>query len=262
MIPDILENIGSKVRNYFTTTFLMGAFYFRTMIKIFKLHLIEFRTMKRPILSQIRFTLVEPFFFLVIMTIMSGTLVSVISLLNFPLIDVEEFMRFILVSILVKEVGPIIVSIIIISRSVTAIVSHLGNMKVSGEVRLLERLGIDPMVYIALPRYFGISLSFFFMLVYFDFLTIFVSFIVANFNWDISLNRFLEIFFLGISMKDFLFIVLKAIIIGQGLSVIATWSGLSITESSIEIPKVQTKAVVYSFIWFFVIDIIFNLLMV
>ena len=194
------------------------------------------------------------------MTIMSGTLVSVISLLNFPLIDIEEFMRFILVSILVKEVGPIIVSIIIISRSVTAIVSHLGNMKLNGEVRHLERVGVDPMIYIALPRYFGVSLSFVFMLIYFDFLTILVSFIVANFNWDISLKRFLEIFFLGISMKDFLFILLKAVIIGEGLSVIATWSGLSIKESSIEVPKVQTKAVVYSFVWFFTIDIIFNLL--
>ncbi len=259
-IIDFIENIGERVRLFFTTIFLITNFFIRTIIKLFKLNVIEIRVMRRSILNQIRFTLVEPFFFLIIMTIMSGTLVAVISLLNFPLIDIEAFMRFIMVSILVKEVGPIIVSIIIISRSVTAIISHLGNMQLSGEIRTLEQLGIDPMIYIAIPRYIGFSLSFVMMLIYFDFFTIFVSFIIANFNWDISLNRFMNIFFQGIPMADYLFILLKAIIIGEGLSVIATWFGLSIKGSNIAIPKHQTRAVVYSFIWFFFIDLIFNIL--
>lgn len=254
------ENIGSGVRRYFAYTFSVLSFYIRTLLRVFKLHLIELRVMGRPIMNQIRFTLIEPFLFLIIMTIMSGTLVAVISLLNFPLIDIEAFMRFILVSILVKEIGPIIVSIIIISRSVTAIISHLGNMKLSGEIRTIERLGIDPMIYIAIPRYIGMTISFILMLIYFDFFTILVSFIIANFNWDITVSRFLTIFFQGITLRDFMFILLKAILIGEGLSVIATWSGLSIERSSIEIPKMQTRAVVFSFIWFFVIDIIFNLM--
>ena len=70
----------------------------------------------------------------------------------------------------------------------------------------------------------------------------------------------MTVFFQDISIIDYLFILLKGIIIGEGLAVIATYSGLAIEQSNIEIPKQQTRAVVYSFVWFFAIDIIFNIL--
>jgi phospholipid/cholesterol/gamma-HCH transport system permease protein len=63
------------------------------------------------------------------------------------------------VVVVVRELGPILVNIVLIARSGNAVTSELALMHVLGEVRVVEGLGLDPFVYLIIPRVFAITLA-------------------------------------------------------------------------------------------------------
>ena len=52
-------------------------------------------------------------------------------------------------------------SLIVIGRSGTIILVELGTMKTEGQVHALDAQGIDPFLYLVLPRVMALSLSMF-----------------------------------------------------------------------------------------------------
>ena len=62
-------------------------------------------------------------------------------------------------TVVVREIGPMLAALIVLSRAGTAIVIELGTARASGEVEALEVLGIDPIHYLVLPRLIGVALG-------------------------------------------------------------------------------------------------------
>ncbi|MEZ5963879.1 MAG: ABC transporter permease [Planctomycetota bacterium] len=72
----------------------------------------------------------------------------------------SAFVGPILVKVIVRELAPLLVGVIVIMRSGSAIATELGNMMVRGEVHTLQGLGIDPLRYLVLPRIAGMVVAF------------------------------------------------------------------------------------------------------
>jgi phospholipid/cholesterol/gamma-HCH transport system permease protein len=73
----------------------------------------------------------------------------------------------ILVTVLIRELAPLLTNFVVIGRGGTAIATELANMKLAGEVRSLEAQGVDPFIYLLVPRVVGMIVSTFCLTVIF-----------------------------------------------------------------------------------------------
>ncbi len=74
---------------------------------------------------------------------------------------------------LLREMGPVLIAVIVIGRSGSAVAAELGTMKVSEEIEALEVMAINPIQYLVVPRFLA-------MLVMLPALTIFGNYIGVN----------------------------------------------------------------------------------
>jgi phospholipid/cholesterol/gamma-HCH transport system permease protein len=79
---------------------------------------------------------------------------------------------------LLREMGPVLIAVIVIGRSGSAVAAELGTMKVSEEIEALEVMAINPIQYLVVPRFLA-------MLVMLPALTIFGNYIGVLGGWAV-----------------------------------------------------------------------------
>jgi len=72
-----------------------------------------------------------------------------------------------LVTVLIREVVPILTNLLAIGRSGGPATTELANMKIMGEVRVLSGMGVEPFFYLVVPRVLGMTVSVFCLAVVF-----------------------------------------------------------------------------------------------
>ena len=71
----------------------------------------------------------------------------------------EDMAGTIMVTVIVRELGPLVTALLVLARIGTATVIELGTARALGEVEALEALGIDPIHYLVMPRVLGLAIS-------------------------------------------------------------------------------------------------------
>ncbi len=79
---------------------------------------------------------------------------------------------------LLREMGPVLIAVIVIGRSGSAVAAELGTMKVSEEIEALEVMAINPVQYLVVPRFLA-------MLVMLPALTIMGNYIGVFGGWAV-----------------------------------------------------------------------------
>jgi len=144
-----------------------------------------------------------------------------------------------------RELSPVLVAIIVISRSGTAIATELGNMKVNGEISLLESHGINIHYFLIFPRIAGMTVAMIVLNIFFGFFAILGGFTTSRLSAvssEFPLYKFLdalELSFISVSL-------IKVMGFALIVSTVCCHHGLEPERSSTEVPRCATKAVMYS----------------
>ncbi len=72
-------------------------------------------------------------------------------------VGAEQYAGTVMVTVLIRELGPLATALLVMARVGTAIVVELGLSRAQGEVEALEALGIDPVHYLVMPRVIGLA---------------------------------------------------------------------------------------------------------
>lgn len=160
----------------------------------------------------------------------------------------------ILVTIICLGIGPFIAAIILISRTGSAIVVDLGNMKLHGEIDGLELLGININEYLVAPRLIGAAVSQLAITVYFTFIALVFGIILSGLL--LSTSHFELLHTIGSAFTPHLvaLFVVKNILFGFVIAATACYNGLSVRVSATEVPQQATRAIVNSLITIFILD--------
>jgi len=59
---------------------------------------------------------------------------------------------------ILREMGPVLIAVIVIGRSGSAVAAELGTMKVSEEIEALEVMAINPVQYLVVPRFLAMMI--------------------------------------------------------------------------------------------------------
>ncbi|GBQ09760.1 ABC transporter permease [Komagataeibacter rhaeticus] len=139
----------------------------------------------------------------------------------------------ILVSVLVREISPILVGIILMGRSGMLSLTEIGMMVLGGEVRGLQARGIDPFLALVMPRTFAFTLGGFTLGMIFAVVSLLMGFVVAHASGAITSSVWTFFFNVLAAMTtwDYLIIPLKFVLVGFFVGLGACISGLTVSST-------------------------------
>jgi len=214
----------------------------------------SYRSGLNVLYKQVLFTGIDALPVIALVALAIGGISIVQSLTYLPRFGGESLVGKILVTVIIRELGPLLTGFVVIGRSGTAITTEIGNMMVSHEVEALEAMGVDPVRYLVIPRLVGVTVSLVSLNVYFNILAIIGGFLVSKLVLITSLTVFLQNILESMVVSDVTISLLKGFVFGILISLICTYSGFSVKLSSTEVPQMTTRAVVNAITAVFVAD--------
>jgi phospholipid/cholesterol/gamma-HCH transport system permease protein len=141
----------------------------------------------------------------------------------------ESSIGTILVTVLLREVLPLMVGVILLGRSGSIILIELGHLQQSKQLHALLRLGIDPFNFLVLPRGIAFALASYTLSIVFVLVTLLVGFstaallgVVQNSVW-----AFLDDVLRATEPPDFVVFPVKMLVIGLMIAVTTSLTALS-----------------------------------
>jgi phospholipid/cholesterol/gamma-HCH transport system permease protein len=136
----------------------------------------------------------------------------------------------ILVTILVREVTPIIVGLIVLGRSGMAAAAEISALQLGGQVHMLTAQGLDPFLLLVLPRAAALALGAYTLGVMFAVAAMAVGFIVRNLAGGsaMSLWEFFSTILGAMQPRDFVIFPAKMLLIGLLIALTAALTGLTV----------------------------------
>lgn len=167
-----------------------------------------------------------------------------------------------LVTVVARELGPVLINLIVIVRSGSAMTTGLGVLKIDGGVRTLELQGKDPFLHLVMPRVLGMSLATFCLTVVFILAAFASGFLFAAWTGKGSGDflLFADTVSRAVQPKDVLNILAKSILPALFASTSCCIGGLGVGSSVTDIPQATQRALTRSVAGLFVISAVISLL--
>lgn len=167
-----------------------------------------------------------------------------------------------LVAVVARELGPVLVGIVVIVRSGSAMATELGIMKTDGRVDALEAQRISPFIYLVMPRVLAAAVSIFCLTILFILVALASGYLfgamVGKGSRDLML--FVDTVSRAVRPRDVLVILSKSILPALFAGASCCIGGLDVGESLTEVPHATQHALVRSVVGLFVISTIVSFL--
>ena len=147
---------------------------------------------------------------------------------------------------ILREMGALMVGIIMAGRTGAAFAAEIGSMKVSEEIDAFKTLGISPIEFIVLPRMMAILLMMPMLVLFADFIGVIGGYFVASMMLDISTHQFFSGMKEVVGLSDFFLGIIKSIIFGAIIAFAGCLRGVQCGNSSGAVGIAATSAVVTS----------------
>ncbi len=159
-----------------------------------------------------------------------------------------------LITVICLSAGPFLAAIIIISRTGSAIVVDLGNMKLHGEIEALENMGININDYLVAPRIISTAISQLAITVYFTVIALLSGILISTVLINPSYIGFIAKVSDSFTPYLMSIFIVKNLIFGYVIATVACYNGLRVQNSATEVPQRTTASIVQSLSFVFVID--------
>lgn len=220
------------------------------------------RSVRKAFARQVLAIGVEPLWFVGALAVFVG--VSVVVQLSFWAGEVgqSQLLGPLLVAVVARELGPLLINLVVIVRSGSAMTTELGVLKINGDVSRLETQGSDPFTHLVLPRVLGTAIAVFCLTIVFI-LIAFASgylFAVCLGKGSSDLFLFVDTVSGAVQPKDAFNILAKSILPALFAGASCCIGGLGVGGSVTEIPPATQRALTRSVAGLFVISAVVSLL--
>jgi phospholipid/cholesterol/gamma-HCH transport system permease protein len=145
-----------------------------------------------------------------------------------------------------RELGVLLTAIMVAGRTGSAYAAELGVMKLNDEVDALEAMGLDPYEVLVLPRVLGLVIAMPLLTIVADFMGLLGGGLLSRYLLDLPWAQFFQRLDDAIAPTTFWAGLVKAPVFGVLIALTGTLRGLQVRESSRELGRLTTVAVVQS----------------
>jgi phospholipid/cholesterol/gamma-HCH transport system permease protein len=162
---------------------------------------------------------------------------------------------FVLASI--RELGPLVTSVVVAGGAGTAITADLGARKIREELDALQVLGVDPVKNLVVPRFLALMVVTGLFDIYALLFGIFGGILAEIINGQ-PLGPFWATLFANASTTDLWGSVLKTTIYGAIIAIVCCYKGMSASGGAEGVGRAVNEAVVLAFTAIFAFDYVFT----
>ncbi len=149
---------------------------------------------------------------------------------------------------LMRELGPLLVGVVVIGRSGSAITAELGTMKVSEEIEALEVMSINPIRFLVVPRFIAMLVMLPVLVVFGNYIGFVGGWSICHFALDMDTNGFIVRMIDSCRPVDLYAGVIKSVVFAWLIATIASQAGLAVTGGAEGVGQSTTRSVVVSII--------------
>ncbi len=147
---------------------------------------------------------------------------------------------------LLRELGPLIVAVIVIGRSGSAVTAELGTMKVSEEIEALEVMAINPIRFLVVPRFLAMLVMLPVLTVFGDCVGMVGGWSVCHFALDFETSAYIYRSVTRAETWDLFSGLIKSVIFAWLIITIACHMGLKVEGGAEGVGQATTGSVVWS----------------
>ncbi len=159
-----------------------------------------------------------------------------------------------------RELGPLMVAIIVAGRSGSAFTAEIGTMKVSEEIDALKMMGFNIVDFLVMPRILAIVIAMPILVILTDFVGITGGLIAALNTLDITVVGYFNRLHIALTFGDVISGLIKSIVFGYYITIIGCFRGLQVSGGAESVGKYTTSSVVTSIFHIILIDAVFTFL--
>jgi phospholipid/cholesterol/gamma-HCH transport system permease protein len=159
-----------------------------------------------------------------------------------------------------REMGVLLTSIIVAGRSGSAFAAEIGSMKLNEEVDALTAVGVDPIEALVLPRLLGLMIALPLLTIVADIIGLMGGAVLCRYLLDIPITQYLTRVNEAIAPTTFWVGLMKAPVFAMLIGMAGAYRGMQVRDSSRELGRLTTVAVVQAIFLVILADALFAVL--
>ncbi len=224
MLKKTIEKLGEKTINFFQEVGQISQLLF-SIIKYFS----QIVKSRKLLLFQMEHIGVNSLPLVIIIAVFTGAVSAWQAAYQLKGIAPISFLGTATSRAIITELGPVLTAIIIAGRIGASIAAELGSMKVTEQIDALETMGISPVRYLAMPRFFASVFMMPILIIFANVIAIAGAYVISNYFLDISYTVFFDSVKRFFLVSDFMFGLVKGIAFGAITALLGCHIGFKTT---------------------------------
>jgi len=155
---------------------------------------------------------------------------------------------------LIKELGPVVTSLLFAGRAGTALASELGLMRATDQLTAMEMMAVDPVRRVVAPRFLGGLIAMPLLTLIFIAIGIFGVQLVGVQMFGVESSSFWSQMRSSVDMNDIAEGVIKGCVFGFACSLVAVYEGYNAIPTAEGVGRATTRTVVISAVLTLMLD--------
>ncbi len=147
---------------------------------------------------------------------------------------------------MLRELGPLLIGVIVIGRSGSAVTAELGTMRVSEEIEALSVMGINPVRFLVVPRFLAMLIMLPVLTVFGNYLGMVGGWAICRFALDMSTAGFIMRAIEATQLADLYSGLCKSLVFAWLIITIACNAGLKVEGGAEGVGVATTQSVVHA----------------
>ena len=163
---------------------------------------------------------------------------------------------------LVKELGPVLTSVVIAGRVGAAIAAELGTMRVTEQLDALYTLGTNPVRYLSVPRFLACMTMIPLLTVMANIIGVLGGLVISTYKWSVPSSVYWQDIFDYMDMGDFFHGFIKTFFFAGIIVLTSVYQGFNCDAGAEGVGKATTNTVVISMVMILVSDYFLSAILV
>lgn len=158
-----------------------------------------------------------------------------------------------------REIAPFLAAVIVAGRSASSFTAQIGTMKITEEVSAMKTMGLDPDIFLLLPRVIALIIIMPLVVFYADMAALLGEMVIVKLHMGVSYTQFLDRIYEYVELRHIMLGLMKAPLFGLLIGIVGCYRGLQV-RSGTDIGKYTTKSVVDAIFWLIIVNALISLL--
>ncbi|QID17507.1 ABC transporter permease [Nitrogeniibacter mangrovi] len=186
-----------------------------------------------------------------------GVVLSYLSALQLKAFGADIYIVNILGMGIIRELGPVLVSVLVAGRSGSAMTAQLGVMRVTEEVDALTVMGISRYVRLVLPKVMALSVAMPLLVLWTSAIALIGGMVSAELQLGLNYGFFIEALPKAVPAANLVIALSKGVVFGILIALVACHFGLRVKPNTESLSANTTASVVTSITTVILVDAVF-----